>query len=228
MTTTPAQFQPPRQVLAVDDHGAARQWIGDAVRAAFPAATLLTAQNAREAITLLTAEPVDLAVIDLGLPDASGLEVLRLLRQRRPACVPIIAIVFDDDAHLFAALRAGAAGYLLKDQSRESLAESLRGLLEGRPALSAGIARRLMAHFAAAAPSAVASTTVATEPSPALTGREKDVLQLVSKGCSVPETAKVLGISAHTAHGYVKDVYRKLAVSSRAEAALAANRMGIV
>ncbi|MBK9251415.1 MAG: response regulator transcription factor [Proteobacteria bacterium] len=228
MTTSPAQFQPPRHVLAVDDHRAAREWIGAAVLAAFPVATLHTAPNARDAIAMLLAQPVDLAVIDIGLPDASGLEVLRVLRQRRPDCLAIIATVFDDDAHLFAALRAGAAGYLLKDQSRESLAESLLGLLQGRPALSAGVARRLVAHFVAVDPPGGSSTAVSAEPIPALTGRERDVLQLVSKGCSVPETAKVLGISAHTAHGYVKDVYRKLAVSSRAEAALAANRLGIV
>ena len=217
-------------MLAVDDHAAARDWISAAVHAAFPHATLHPASSAREALTIVASASLDLAILDIGLPDASGLEVLRLLSNRQPACVTVIATVFDDDANLFGALRAGAAGYLLKDQSRDSLAESLHGLVEGRPALSAGIARRLMAHFAAAPGpgTATPSRPALAEPVPALTGRERDVLQLVSKGCSVPETARALGISAHTAHGYVKDVYRKLAVSSRAEAALAANRLGIV
>lgn len=208
----------PASVLIVDDHEGARSWLSTAVLAAFPRALVHQAATARDAISAIVDIQPDLVLLDLGLPDASGLEVLRLLRSRRPECVCVVATVFDDDEHLFSALRLGADGYLLKDQARDSLTQSLAGILKGEPALSAGIARRLMGHF---------SKPAESTPRP-LTDRERDVLQLVGKGCSVPETARLLGISAHTAHGYVRDLYRKLAVSSRAEAAVVASRLGLV
>jgi DNA-binding NarL/FixJ family response regulator len=214
-------------VLAVDDHQSARAWLCAAINDAFPDAQVRQANNARAAIEIADAQMLDLALLDIGLPDASGLEVLKFIRQKWPQCVVIVATVFDDDEHLFAALRLGAQGYLLKEQARHSLADSLSGILQGQPALSAGIARRLMAHFNAPIEPARLPTQLDRDVT-TLTMREREVLQLVAKGCNVPEAASMLGISPNTTQGYVKEVYRKLAVSSRAEAALMANRMGLV
>lgn len=212
----------PRSVLIVDDQAAARAWLSRAVGLVSADAKVHVAQLVREAIQILNDNSIDLALVDLGLPDASGLEILRWLRQRQPQAICVVASVFDDDEHLFAALRLGAQGYLLKDQAQDTLAESLHAVLAGQPALSPGIARRVLLHFSSGEPPPV------PEAPKQLTSRERDVLQLVGKGCTVPETARMLGISAHTAHGYVKDLYRKLAVSSRAEAAVAASRLGLV
>lgn len=210
----------PQLVLAVDDHAAARGWLTAAVEAAFPGARIVACASAAEACAWLAGESPDLALLDLGLPDASGLEVLKLLRRRAPACAVIIATVFDDDEHLFAALRQGAQGYVLKEQARDTLAALLRGTLAGEPALSPGIARRLIGFFSRP----LSAPQTGEQP---LTSREVEVLQLVSRGLSIPETARALEISPHTAHGYVKDLYRKLEVSSRAEAAVVATRLGL-
>src|SRR5690606_8526461 len=126
----------------------------------------------------------------------------------------VVATVFDDDAHLFPALRAGAQGYVLKDRDRATLADMLRGIVSGQPPLSSSIARRLLRHF---------------QPMPAepqdgvpLTPRETEVLQLTAKGLTLNEVAQALQLSRHTVSGYLKDIYRKLSVGTRAEAALEA------
>lgn len=210
----------PQRALLVDDHDNARAWLRGAVLSAFPGLAIEEASSVASARAALQAVPFDLALLDLGLPDGSGLEVLRELRRVHPDCQCVIATVFDDDEHVFAALKQGANGYLLKEQGREELALLLAELRQGRPPLSTSVARRLLSHFAAPAP--------VEDELPALTPRERDVLRMVAKGFSVKETANTLEISPHTAHGYVRDIYRKLAVSSRAEAALAASRMGLL
>jgi DNA-binding NarL/FixJ family response regulator len=214
----------PLRVLAVDDHAAARAWLRDAAVQAFAGVAVEEADSLAAARQRLRTGPFDLALLDLGLPDGSGLDLLRQLRADSPDCACVITTIFDDDEHLFAALRLGASGYVLKEQPTEELATLLREMLEGRPPLSSAVARRVLAFFIAPRPPA----RPAPEPEENLTGRERDVLGMVAKGLSVRETADLLRISPHTAQGYVKDIYRKLAVASRAEAALAANRLGLV
>lgn len=204
------------RALVVDDLAASRAWLGHALELAFPGIVVAFAATLAEG--LVRAEPAPpLALIDLGLPDGPGLRLIEHLATRS-LCV--VATVFDDDAHLFPALRAGAQGYVLKDQSPELLAEMLRGIAAGQPPLSPSIARRLLRHFQ--------PLPTATDAAPALAPREIDVLRIVAKGYTLAEVADSLGISRHTASGYLKDVYRKLGVSSRAEATLAATRMGLV
>jgi DNA-binding NarL/FixJ family response regulator len=130
-----------------------------------------------------------------------------------------VTTIFDSDQHLFPALRAGAQGYVLKDQSRPYLVQMLQAIAGGVPPLSPSIARRLLGFF----------SPPAAEPTPeALTPREIEVLTLLSKGLSIAAAADVLKLSRHTVGGYVKEIYRKLGVGTRAEAALEAARRGIV
>lgn len=209
----------PAHILIVEDLPSSRDWLSAAAKEAFPAADIRLAANAAEALAAMQA-PVDLALLDLGLPDAPGLGVLQRLRLAQPQAACVVATIFDDDEHLFAALKLGARGYILKDQSREQLGDMLKSMLDGQPPLSPSIARRLLAHFAGPIPSPAAND--------ALTEREREVLLLVSKGYSVPQAARAMAISPHTAHTHIKGVYRKLAVASRAEAVLTANRLGLV
>ena len=132
----------------------------------------------------------------------------------------IVTSVFDDDTHLFAALGAGASGYLLKDQSREELTAMLQRIADGQPPLSPAIARRLLGFFG--------PREAVTQDDTHLTGRERDVLALIAKGYTTAKVAELLDITRNTASGYVKVIYRKLNISSRAEAALEASRRGIV
>ena len=208
-------MNPPTHALVVDDLAPSRDWLSRALRLAFPGIGLALAGSLGEAYACCDPAP-PLALIDLGLPDGSGLRLIERLAPRGTACV--VATVFDDDAHLFPALRAGATGYVLKDQPAEALAAMLTGIVSGQPPLSPSIARRLLQHFQPAP---------AAQPSQ-LTPRETEVLRLIAKGLTIAEVGELLGISRHTAADYVKEVYRKLSVGNRAEAALEATRLGLL
>lgn len=206
-----------RRVLILDDVAQTRQWLADIVAEAFPEAVVAFADGVRQAVEHLNAAVFDLALVDLGLGDGSGTEVLSHCRGMAQSPVCVVTTIFDDDRHLFEALRAGAQGYLLKDRSPAELTAALAGIASGQPPLSPSIARRMLAHFA----------PVPEECVP-LTPRERDVLLLVAKGYTVAETARSLELRPSTVSGYVKQVYRKLQVSNRAEAALEAQRQGLV
>ena len=205
-----------QRALVVDDLAASRDWLARATTLAFPEIAIDFAADLAGAFACVEPPP-SLALVDLGLPDGPGTRLIEYLAARGTVCV--VATVFDDDAHLFPALRAGAQGYVLKDSPPEALAELLRGIVAGQPPLSPSIARRLLQHFRPPTPQAGA---------PHLTPREVDVLRLVAKGYTLAQVAESLEISRHTASGYLKDVYRKLSVTSRAEATLEAARLGLV
>lgn len=211
----------PAHALILDDLPACLDWLRRALQQAFPGISIRTASTLAEARERIAEpSPLDLALVDLGLPDGDGTTLITRLRQQRPAVIPVVTTVFDDDGHLFPALTAGAAGYLLKDEAIESLAERLLGIVEGQPPLSPSIARRLLRHFQPQ-PNPVSDTA-------SLTPRETEVLRLIAKGYSVPEAARLLELAKHTVAGYVKDIYRKLDVSNRAEATLEASRRGLI
>lgn len=207
------------RALVVDDLSEARQWMVKALQAAFSGIEVETATNLAEAFARIEAPP-QLALIDLGLPDGNGTQLIEALRARGAETLCIVSTVFDDDAHLFPALRAGAQGYVLKDRDRDTLAGMLRGIAAGQPPLSPSIARRLLRHFQ--------SMPATDEHEVALTPRETDVLRLTAKGLTLQDVAEALGISRHTVSGYLKDIYRKLSVRTRAEATLEAARRGLV
>ena len=136
----------------------------------------------------------------------------------------MVVTIHDDDDHLFPALQAGAFGYLLKEQARELIAEQLRRMSAGEPPLSPSIARRVISHFASQTRQQERPQNM---PHVALTDRENEVLLRVAKGFTLPEIGVQLSLSRHTIADYVKQIYRKLNVSSRAEAALEAQRLGL-
>lgn len=203
----------------LEDLPESQAWLGQALAESFPGIAIATAYSLREARTRLAEGPMpDIALIDLGLPDGSGVEMIEYIQRRSPATLCIVASIYDDDSHVFPALRAGAMGYLLKDQPVAAIVAALQGIASDQPPLSPAIARRMLAFFQPAQ----------SLPDPSLTERETEVLRLISKGMTQAETARLLGISQHTVAGYVKELYRKLNVSSRAEAALLARDMGLV
>jgi len=163
-----------------------------------------------------------LALVDLGLPDGSGLDLIGKIRQRCPATPVVVVTVHDDDEHLFAALAAGAEGYLLKEQSDDMLVMQLRLWAEGQPPLSPRMATRILSHFREV------PTRNSTKEFVTLTPRETDVLACIGRGLRVHEAAQHLGIAESTVTSYVKSIYEKLNINSRAEAALEATRRGLV
>lgn len=207
-----------REALVVEDQADACEWLCNAVRRAFPSVEVVAVGSVADARAALANTVPQLALVDLGLPDGSGIQLIDTLNRDHPETVVVVSTVFEDDGHLFAALRAGAQGYLLKDEPRERLAELLEGIVEGRPPLSPTIARRLLDYFHA-------PDTARQEN---LTERERDVLTLLAKGFTVRKVAELLEISHNTAAGYVKTIYRKLNVSNRAQATLTASRLGLI
>lgn len=218
-----------QSVLIVEDLPDVRDWLARMVRDIFPDARVHTCEGVAAALAALRHHDLQLALIDLGLGDGSGVDVVRALRDKQPQALSVVVTIYDDDEHLFPALQAGAFGYLLKEQPKEQLSEQLNKITQGEPPLSPPIARRVIAYFAR-------QQTLQRVPNPAfaeldqitLTEREQDVLMRVAKGFTLPEIAQQLGLSRHTIADHVKTIYRKLNVSSRAEAALEAARRGLV
>ena len=216
-----------KSALIVEDLPEVRTWLGNVTRMAFPDLQVTTAARRDEALTCVQRGRFDLALIDLGLPDGSGTDVVGALRRYQPTALPVVVTIYDDDDHLFPALQAGAFGYLLKEQPEETLVAQLLRMTQGEPPLSPPIARRVLAHFAGAGHRrGMLVRQIETEVS--LTDRETEVLQRVAKGYTLPEIAQQFGLSRHTIADYIKQIYRKLNVSSRAEAALEAARRGLV
>lgn len=207
-----------RSVLIVEDVAETRRWLGGIVHAAYPEARLTEAATLRAAQAHLR-DSFDLALIDLGLPDGSGLDVLRALRNQQSGALCVVTTAMGDDASIVAALSSGADGYLLKEQPAEVLSRQLLQLATGVPALSPAVARRIMEHFRLTGPAAA--------PDADLTQRETEVLGLIGRGMRNTEVAVALGLAETTVAGYIKAIYRKLGISSRAEASWHATRMGL-
>lgn len=133
-----------RWVLVVDDLAPTRDWLGRAVRHAYPRAQCRYADSLQTARAHILERLPDLALIDLRLPDGNGVDLIQALRAARPAASLIVPTVFDDDAHLLSALRAGASGYVFKDHPVDSIAGELLRIRAGSPPLSVALARRLL------------------------------------------------------------------------------------
>lgn len=219
-------FPPITEILLVEDIPAVRQWLRTLVSQLFPNAFITESATVHDALAYASAMRFHLALVDLGLPDGSGTEVIEALTETQPQARSVVVTIHDDDGHLFPALQAGAFGYVLKDQPMDQLAEQLHRITQGEPPLSPSVARRVIAHFKPGGPRAERSS-VDVLPEVRLTEREHDVLLRVAKGYTLPEIAVQLGLSRHTISDYVKNIYRKLNVSSRAEAALEAQRLGL-
>ena len=209
-------------ILLLEDLPQIRTWLKSLVLEVFPNATIAESARVQDAMGLVSVVAFDLALIDLGLPDGSGVDVVEALRQKQPQAQSVVVSIHDDDEHLFPALQAGAWGYILKEQPREFITEQLQRISHGEPPLSPSIARRVLAYF-----TAQAKPQADLMPHVNLTERERDVLLRVAKGFTLPEIGVQLNLSRHTIADYVKQIYRKLNVSSRAEAALEAQRLGL-
>jgi DNA-binding NarL/FixJ family response regulator len=216
-----AQFE---RALIVEDLDEPRQWLAEILPLALPTvARVDTAATLAEARECMRQHDYGLALVDWGLPDGTSELLIAQLVAARADAVVIVATIHDDDTHVFPALRAGASGYILKSQPGEEVMDQLRRIEVGEPALSPSIAF----HFRAA-PAQAAQPAPSESDAVKLTDREIDVLRLIAKGYRSAEVAPLLGITTTTVASYVRDIYRKLGISSRAEAAMEAVRRGLV
>jgi DNA-binding NarL/FixJ family response regulator len=218
----------PLRVLVLDDNRETLAWIAETMARTLTGSQIRVATSCAEAQATLfgrDAEAFDVALIDLELPDGNGVDIVRAIARGLPDTLPVVITIFDDDASLFDALAAGAQGYILKGVRSDGLAEQFRRIEAGEPPISPRIAQRMIAHFQmlAARPPALAKPE-----DTGLSARETEVLRLLGKGLTVAEIGGELGISTNTCASHTKAIYRKLNISSRAEAALAADRRGLI
>lgn len=220
----PSGLTTPRSVLVVEDDPAMRERFSAAIRSCPELAVAAAVGSRAEAFLQLDRGEPDILLIDLGLPDGNGVEVIRDARNRGYATEIMVITVFGDEKHVVSAIEAGATGYLLKDGETESIARSVLALLEGGSPISPAIARHLLKRFREPTP----------EPSPGglgvprLTEREQEILLHLVKGFTFAETADRLAISAHAVTSHVKHIYRKLEVRSRTEAVYEVLQLGHV
>lgn len=241
------------KVLILEDNPVARSFLCRVVRESFSDSIAITEagdlETARRHISLTGGsqglhgvDPFKLVMVDLELPDGNGMELLAELGHY-PA-TKIVTTLYSDDDHLFPALQCGADGYLLKEDRFEVLVEELQKIVRGQPPLSPAIARRLLTHFrsggtdSAAPDSGFMPATPFTTSRPVpiekpldherLTPRESEVLTYLSKGFTIKEIASLMGIKWFTVNDHIKSIYKKLNVSSRAEAAVLASKQGLV
>lgn len=210
-------------VLLVEDDIPTRQWLVELLSSAGEPRLAHACGTVREALEWLrSGQPADIVLTDLGLPDGSGLEVIREAC-RVPGREVLVLSIFGDEKNVLAAIDAGAGGYLLKDGSMNSIRDHLHCLRSGGSPLSPRIARTLIRRTRDAAPPLAPMSGQVAGPA-LLSERERDVLTGVGKGFSYAEVADALKITTNTVRTHVRKIYEKLAVNSRAEALYEYNR----
>ncbi len=209
------------RVLIADDH----QLFRDGVRALLLAAPDIEvageAATGREAITLAGQLQPDIILMDLQMPDMDGIQATRQILAAHPAINVLMVTMFEDDQSVFAAMRAGALGYVLKGAKHDEMLRSIRAVGSGEAIFSPSIASRMMSFFASSRAASPADVL------PDLTEREREVLTLMARGESNTEIAAALTISVKTVRNHVSNIFSKLQVVDRAQAVLRARDAGL-
>ncbi len=217
------------RVLLVEDEPGFAERFSAIVRSDPEFELIDVAPNCAAAREILSRVEPDILLADLGLPDGSGIDIIRETALRYPACDIMVVTVFGDEDHVLASIEAGAAGYVLKDSIAGEFLGLLRQLRAGGSPITPVIARKLLTRFKADATQGVPAKSPAPGSAPSLLSpRETEVLTYIAKGFSFNEIADLLGMSAHTVTTHVKRIYQKLAVHSRGEAVYEATQMGLL
>ncbi len=191
--------------------------------------TALSGETALEEVP--KARP-DVVLLDLGLPRISGIEVTKQLKATHPSIEILIFTIFDEEDKVLEAVKAGASGYLLKGATADKIIEALKEVKAGGTVIQPNLARRLLKHFRIdEPPSAAPAAEPAAAEEPAvrpLSEREQEILQLIAKGVSNNEAAKLLNLSKATIRTHLEHIYRKLEVTNRVEAVTEGIRKGLI
>ena len=222
-----AEATPVTRVALVEDDREARARIAESIRLQSSLELVAEYATGAEALAGLESGAPDVLLVDLGLPDISGLEVVRFAAARHPECDILIISIFGDEANVLAALEAGARGYLLKGSLQHDIAFDIQDIRNGGSPLSPIIARQVLKRLRVPGGSTSAKKPGADDET-LLTARESEILNAISRGFSYAETAQMLDVSVGTVHTFLKRIYRKLAVHSKTEAVFEASRMGLI
>ena len=213
------------RVLVVDDHALVRRGMGHVIRECFPDAEVLEAGSATDALEKLSTGSIDIALVDVRMPDADGLELLHDLKSRWPELPVIMLTSFDHAHYVRRALAEGAAGYMLKDATPEDLEQAINVALSGGGnVLSPKVIQNLFESIEGGT-AGDGSPSVRTAGS--LTQRETEILALLAEGRSNRDISRALFLSEKTVKAHLAAIFRKLSVTNRTHAAMAAVSMGI-
>jgi DNA-binding NarL/FixJ family response regulator len=211
----------PLRVLIADDHPLFRHGIHALLDAAADVEVVGEATTGDEAVAMAVALQPDVILMDIQMPDVNGIEATRRIVRESPHIRILIISMFEDDASVFTAMRAGARGYVLKDAEKTEMLRAIRAVGSGEAIFSPAIAVRLIDFFAAPKPTAVPDAF------PELTEREREILDLIAQGKSNADIANQLVLSPNTVRNYVSNIFSKLQVADRAHAILLARDAGL-
>lgn len=209
------------RVLLVDDHELVRQGIAAMLHGATEMQVVGEAKTGREAIEVARRDLPDVVLMDVRMPDMDGLEATKRIKQERPRTAVIMLTMHDNPAYLRDAVRAGAAGYLLKDVSKDELIDAVRQVATGGAFIESQMLKGMLSEMKPDA-------TAPASPAKNLTKREREILALIAEGMSNREIAGRLVVSSETVKSHVAAILEKLNVSDRTQAAIYAVRNGLV
>jgi len=209
------------RVLIADDHPLFRHGIHEFLNLSPEIQVVGEATSGEEAVAQAEALHPDVILMDVNMPGVNGIEATRRILHDSPHIRILVVTMFEDDGTVFAAMRAGARGYILKDAEKENILRAIQAVGNGEAIFSPTIATRLIDFFATQA------STLPKEIFPSLTEREREILQLIARGRSNADIARELSLSPKTIYNYVSNILSKLQVADRAQAIIRAREAGL-
>ena len=211
----------PLRVLIADDHPLFRDGMRGLLATQPDMTVVAEATTGEEAVRLTGELEPDVVLMDIKMPGLGGIEATRRVLAAHPSVRVLIVTMFEDDATVFTAMRAGARGYILKDDDKDDVLGAIRTVGRGGAVFGPGVAARLTDFLTTSRPA------VPKEAFPALTDREREMLHLIARGASNAEIARLLHLSPKTVANYISNVFRKLRVADRAQAVARAREVGL-
>lgn len=217
-------------VALVEDDVNFQNALATAIETAHDMSLRATAITRAQGLQLLDQAPADVLLVDLGLPDGSGIDVIRAAHARWPTCSIMVSTTFGDEAHVLQSIEAGAAGYLLKDSAPQNMLAEIRSLHAGGSPISPLIARHILMRFRTPVHpvAAIVEHSAPAKQRVALSDKEQEVLQYITKGFTTREIAALMSVSNHTVITFVRRIYAKLEVHSKTEAVYEARNQGLL
>lgn len=219
----------PVPVLIVEDEGLIQERLKNILtELGYSKEMLIFAKNLQQAFTEIEQQPVSLALVDLGLPDGNGIELIEKLRALDSNAMILVISAWSTQESLFSAIKAGATGYVLKERDDAEVLLSIRSILRGGAPIDPFIAQEILKQISAAIIPPADDQKIIDADMELLTSRETEILNLVAQGMSNREIAEQLFVSKYTVESHIKHIYRKLSVSKRTKAVSAARSLGIL